>query len=144
MVGFEMLTIFHGASPDSEMFASDWFISTKPWKGQLPPHISCVRRVRHFLPLVQWIKTHSFIGHSDGHPAQFATTTSSVCSGRAMPCCGKLCRLRHACPKGPCPLYPQRTDIAQRERHVRKVPTGDMLKRQLRRPYIVDIQLFRH
>src|SRR5712675_1161792 len=35
-------------------------------------------------------------------------------------------------------LYEDRaklTHIAQRERHVRKVPTGDMLKRQLRRPY---------
>src|SRR5258706_6878757 len=47
-------------------------------------------------------------------------------------------------PKGAMSALPQRTDIAQRERHDRKVPTGDMLKRQLRRPYIVDIQLFRH
>src|SRR5258708_7756386 len=52
-------------------------------------------RLRHSLPLVQWLKTHSFIGHSDGHPAQFSTTPLSVCFGRAMPfrpCCGKLCR----------------------------------------------------
>src|ERR1700730_9138444 len=56
-----------------------------------------VWEVRHSLPLVQWLKTHSFIGHSDGHPAQFSTTPLSVCFGRAMPfrpCCGNL--RRHA------------------------------------------------
>jgi hypothetical protein len=31
-----------------------------------------------FLPLVQWIKTHSFIGHSDGGPTQSSTTPLSV------------------------------------------------------------------
>src|SRR6202795_1128634 len=57
--------------------------------------LSCVRKVRYAWPLVEWIKTHSFTGHSDGHPAQSSTTPISVCSGRAMPfrpCCAKLCR----------------------------------------------------
>src|SRR5258708_4849574 len=93
--GFEMLAIFHVASPEGEMFASDRFMRSRPWKDHLPAHISWVRKVRQSLPLVQWIKTHSFIGHSDGHPAQSSTTPLSVCSGRARPfwpCCGKLCR----------------------------------------------------
>src|ERR1700726_3557997 len=92
---FEMLAVFHGLSPDREVFASHRFMSCQPWKGHLPAHISCVRKVRQSLPLVQWIKTHSFIGHSDGHPAQSSTTPLLVCFGRAMPfrsCCGKLCR----------------------------------------------------
>src|ERR1700687_4788937 len=39
-VGFEMLTVFHGASPDGEMFASN--LSSRPWKDHLPAHISSV------------------------------------------------------------------------------------------------------
>src|ERR1700732_790401 len=89
-----MLAVLHGASPNGEMFASDRFMGSRPWKDHLPAHISCLPRVHHSLPLVQWLKTHSFIGHSDGHPAQSSTTPLSVCSGRAMPfrpCCRKLC-----------------------------------------------------
>src|SRR3981189_1700280 len=51
-----MLTVFHGASPNGEMFASDRFMRSRPWKGHLPAYISCVGSVRHSLPLVQWIK----------------------------------------------------------------------------------------
>src|SRR6267154_4023352 len=36
---------------------------SRPWKGHLPAHISCLRKVRHSRPLAQWIKTHSFIEH---------------------------------------------------------------------------------
>src|SRR5258707_8963983 len=32
------------------------FMRSRPWKGHLPAHISCVRRIRHAWPLVQWIK----------------------------------------------------------------------------------------
>jgi hypothetical protein len=53
---FKMLTVFHGASPDREMFANRRFISSRPWKRHLPPHISCVRKVRHSWPSVQWVK----------------------------------------------------------------------------------------
>src|ERR1700726_2966209 len=42
--GFEMLPVFHGLSPDGEMFASDRFTRGRPWKGHLPAHISRVRR----------------------------------------------------------------------------------------------------
>src|SRR5258708_32851928 len=42
------------------MLASDRLCS-QPWKGDLTAHMFYVRRVRHSLPLVQWIKTQSFI-----------------------------------------------------------------------------------
>src|SRR5882672_8282493 len=51
-----MLAVLHGASPDSEMFASDRFMPNRPWKGHLPAHISCLRKVRHSWPLLQWMK----------------------------------------------------------------------------------------
>src|SRR5882757_4955069 len=83
--GFEMLAVVHGASPNGGMFASDRVMRNRPWKGHPPDHISCLRKVRHSWPLVQWIKTHSFSGHSDGDPAQSSTTPLSVRAGRAMP-----------------------------------------------------------
>src|SRR6202049_3502506 len=89
-----MLAVLHGASPNGEMFASDRFMRSRPWKGHLPAHISYLRKVRHPWPLVQWIKTQIFVGHSDGDPTQSSTAPLLVRAGRTMPfrsCRGKLC-----------------------------------------------------
>src|SRR5258707_6039438 len=32
------------------------FMRSRPWKGHLPAHISCLRKVRHSWPLLQWMK----------------------------------------------------------------------------------------
>jgi hypothetical protein len=48
----EMLTVFHGASPDRDILANGRLISSRPWKGHLPPHISYVRKVRQSWPSV--------------------------------------------------------------------------------------------
>jgi LysR family hydrogen peroxide-inducible transcriptional activator len=72
------------------------FLACDPWYGEVfCQHLSRARKVHYSFHWSNGQKTHSFIGHSDGHPAQSSTTPLSVCLGRAMPfrpCCGKLCR----------------------------------------------------